>query len=211
MRKIALFSFVVSMGLCFCLLVGNVIAKNGAKTGDGSAASKLAVVLISSKIDNAENIAAAVDERAVKIVYDYREANLKLINLTIEEIVQWKGRKVDHLVIMCHGAPGNIHLGEKEIIDLNAVKMKRENWATLGKLLNTGARIDFFGSEIGWGTDGANLISAISNLTGVAVGASKNSAGNIHDANWKLEATTDLNPVNPPINFSQLMKTPIYF
>ena len=145
------------------------------------------------------------------MVYDFEKTNLHQVNLTIEELVAWKGKKIDHLVIICHGAPGAILLGADEFIDINSVKKQQTQWQELGKLLSSNARIDFYGCEIGWGETGQKFVKEISNQTGASVQASDDASGNIHDADWELEVKTSSVSKSSPINFSQLLKTPIYF
>ena len=171
----------------------------------------LTVVLISSKIQNAEAIAKAARDKAISIVYDFESTNMRLVNLTLEELTEWKGKKIDHLIFICHGAPGSILLGAKCLIDLKAIQQNRDEWKFLSRLLNANAKIDFYGSEIGWGEDGQKLIKTISYLTGAVVRASDDPSGNINDADWDLEIKTGNGTAPCPINFSQLMETPIYF
>ena len=171
----------------------------------------LNVVLVSSNIQNAEAIADAARQDAVSVVYDFERTNLFEIYLTLIELTDWKNKKVDHLIIICNGAPGNVLLGANQLIDLKKVRTQKNEWKALGKLLNDKARIDFYGCEVGFGESGQKFVNAISFLTGASVQASDDASGNIHDADWDLEVKTGSNNLSTPINFSQLMKTPIYF
>ncbi len=171
----------------------------------------LNVIFISSKIQNAQAIADAADKDAVTVVYDFENTNLKQLNLTLEELVQWKGRKIDHLIFFCHGAPGTIILSAKEVIDLKSVNKHSKDWKFFSSMFNSDATIDFYGSEIGWGEEGKRLVTTLSKITGANVCASINPSGNIHDADWNLEIKTGATRSSCPINFSQLAKTPLYF
>ncbi|NOZ61474.1 MAG: DUF4347 domain-containing protein [Calditrichaeota bacterium] len=171
----------------------------------------LNVIFVSSKIQNAQAIADAADKEAVAVVYDFENTTLRQINLTLEELVQWKGKKIDHLMFFCHGAPGTVILSAKEIVDVKSVKSESDEWKFFSKMFNKNATIDFYGSEIGWGEEGKQLVTFLSQVTGATVRASVNSSGNIHDADWNLEIKTGKNQIPCPINFSQLAKTPLYF
>ena len=171
----------------------------------------LNVVLVASNIQNAETIADAAHKDAVTIVYDFENTDLREINLTLEELIEWKKNKIDHLVIICHGAPGEVLLGADQWIDLKNIKTQKDEWKALGTLLKTKARIDFYGCEVGWGETGQKFVNAVSYLTGASVQASDDASGNIHDADWDLEVRTGPDNQSSLINFSQLMKTPIYF
>ena len=189
--------------LLFCI---NVFAGDTPKANDN-----LNVVLVSSNIQNAEAIADAANDEAVAVVYDFEKTNLREINLTLEELIKWKNKQIDHLVIICHGAPGNLLLGAEHLIDLKKVEKEKNEWEALGKLLSANARIDFYGCEVGWGEAGQKFVNAVSYLTGASVQASDDASGNIHDADWELEVKTGSSNQPSLINFSQLLKTPIYF
>jgi len=80
--------------------------------------TNLNVVLVSSNIQNAKAIADAAKDDAVAVVYDFEKTNLREINLTLEELIDWKNKQIDHLIIICHGAPGSLLLGAEQLIDL---------------------------------------------------------------------------------------------
>ena len=171
----------------------------------------LNVVFVSSNIENAETIANAAKQNATTIVYDFEKTNLHEINLSLIELIQWKNKKIDKLVIVCNGAPGKLMLGADQLIDMKKVKKEKNEWKTLGKLLTDKARIDFYGCEVGYGEFGKKFVNAISHLTGASVQASENASGNIYDAGWELEVKAGSSNLSTLIKFSQLIKTPIYF
>ncbi len=78
-------------------------------------------------------------------------------------------------------------------------------------MLSANAIIDFYGCEVGWGEVGQKFVNAVSYLTHASVQASDDASGNIHDADWELEVKTGSTNKPSLINFSQLLKTPIYF
>ena len=208
MRQAKLFwGCVVIFEMLFLLLGGT----HQAWTQSDFSAKPLNVIFISSKIENAEAIKNAADEDAVTVIYDFENATLRQFNLTLQELVQWKKRKIDHLMLFCHGAPGTIILTAKDIINVKSLKKQADEWKFFGNMFNRDATIDFYGSEIGWGEEGKKLVTSLSQMTGANVRASINPSGNIHDADWKLEIKTGDNNSSCPINFSQLAKTPLYF
>ena len=181
------------------------------KSGEGSEKSTLTVVFISSNIQNAKAIGEVVMDEAVTIIYDFAQTDLLQINFALDELTQREKQKIDHLIFLCHGAPGNIVLGADKIIDSKEVKKNHNEWRYLSNFLSENGKIDFYGNEIGLGDDGKELVNAISRLTGASVRASNNPTGNIHDADWELETKTSVESNASPVNFSLLTKAPVYF
>lgn len=192
------------------LLMGGIFLTFAAENKNSNE-HKLNVVFVASNIQNGQAIVEGMKDQSVALVYDFDETNLNLINLTLEELSEWKGRKIDNIMFFCHGAPGSILLGANYMVTLKSISQDSNNWKIFSQHLNAKANIDFYGCEIGYGEDGEKLIKAISYLTNASVRASNNATGNIHDADWDLESNTGEAAGAAQINFSQLIKTPIYF
>ncbi len=171
----------------------------------------LNVLFISSAINNAEAIAQSAKQNAIAIVYDFRNTNLHEINLTLLELIEWKKNKVSNLAIICHGAPGKLSLGLNYSIDLDKIDEEKNEWKTLATFFAANACVEFYGSQVGLGVKGQKFIDAIAFLTGATVHASDDASGNVRDADWDLEVKTGTAVQPLLLNFSQLLKTPIYF
>ncbi len=199
-------------GFIFVLicLVGGLCLSFAAEKSN-SDKEKLNVVFVASNIQNAQSIVNMVEDEAIAVVYDFDETNLNLVNLTLVELAEWKEKKIDHVLFFCHGAPGNILLGADYSINLKSINQDADHWKFFSQQLSANAHIDFYGCEIGLGEEGEKLIRAISHLTKASVRASIDATGNIHDADWDLEAIIGENAGASFINFSELSNTPIYF
>ncbi len=213
MKKGYVLFFVLLFGMSLIAFAGDERNNNDVATKKAESVSEneLNVLFISSNIQNANKIAEATKEYGVVVVYDFEDANLRTINLTLEELIEWKKQKIDHLSFFCHGAPGSILLSANELVDLKSVTQNMDEWKAMGKLFSANATLDIYGCEIGWGEAGEKFVKAISYLTGVTVRASDNASGNIHDADWDLEVKAGTNARSVLLNFSQLIKTPVYF
>ena len=202
MRKKPLIIFMLNLSLLISVFSGLAEEKN---------VNGLNVVLVSSLIKNAEAIAEAARQNAVAIVYDYENTDLREINLTLIELIEWKRCKIDNLAIICHGASGSLNLGSNYLIDLKKINEEKNEWIFLCTQLTANASIDFYGSGVGFGEDGQKFIKAISLLTAATIHASDDASGNVKNADWDLEVKTGPGAPSSLINFSQLLKTPIYF
>jgi uncharacterized delta-60 repeat protein len=169
----------------------------------------LNVVLISNAVDQVEAISNAVTPNAKIIVYDAEHADLSTINSQLTSLVNSTGQKIDHLALVTHGAPGIVQLSESQGVNPFSVLLDPGSWHELGILLDTGARIDLYGCNVGDGPMGAFLVAAISHETGAVVWASNDTTGNVGGADWNLEIRCGESTRAPLLTESALDGTPI--
>jgi hypothetical protein len=159
----------------------------------------LNVVLISSAVDQAQALSAAVAPGTMVLVYDAEHDDLSSINAQLKSLVDSYGEKIGHLAFVTHGSDGAINLSDSQTVNGVKVLSNPEPWRELGALLDSGARIDLYGCDAGKGFMGALLVSAVSHETNAAVWASDDITGTTSGADWNLEVRCGSSSLSPLI------------
>ncbi len=147
----------------------------------------LNVILISNHLDQVDAISAAAEPDAKVIVYDASDGNLSEVIAKLQAEVASTGEQIGHLAWFSHGDPGVLKVGDNLMFSAETVTSNPQAWQDLGSLMAQNARIDLYGCDIGQGTDGMSLVSAIAQTTGTVVWASDDTTGSGTDADWDLE------------------------
>ncbi len=176
---------------------------------DTSKGVDLKVVAISSSLENAQSIAAAVDTDAKVIIYDATSDTLQSLTQALAELMEAEGEKIDQLAIVSHGDAGVLSLGGVDLWTAATIQENGDQWSVLAGLLDEDARIDLYGCSVGAGEDGEALVNALAAVTGAAVWASDDSTGNVAGADWDLEVKTEQDIRTCLIDESQLSSTSI--
>lgn len=176
---------------------------------DTSKGADLKVVAISSSLENAQSIAAAVDTDAKVIIYDATSDTLQSLTQALAELVEAEGEQIDQLAIVSHGDAGVLSLGGVDLWTAATIQENGDQWSVFAGLLDEDARIDLYGCSVGAGEDGEALVNALAAVTGAAVWASDDSTGNVAGADWDLEVKTEQDIRTCLIDESQLSSTSI--
>ena len=136
------------------------------------------IVFINPTVQDQQILLQGIDP-AIEIVHlDDNQDGLKQIadHMT-------KQREVDAIHIICHGAPGTLHLGSAVVTPDN-LKFYTVALAHVGRALSEGGDILVYGCEAAAGERGATLIEQFARLTGANVASSTARVGL---GNWALE------------------------
>lgn len=152
------------------------------------------VLLISSNIDDAQQLANATLDDVITIVYDYENTTLADLEALIRDSLA--GKKADTISFATEGQSGFFYL----LNDINVTaETLTENgdlatfWQNVGNMLNKNGRVDLLGCFVG-GVNGQDfgLIDSLSHLLNteskdISVAASENMTGNTEGSDWILE------------------------
>lgn len=80
------------------------------------------------------------------------------------------------LHVICHGAPGELHLGN-EVIDLAALSRSRDAVLSLSNAMAEEGEILLYGCEVAAGAAGRRFVDTLSLMTGLHVAAATHKVG----------------------------------
>ncbi|MEE4356355.1 MAG: Calx-beta domain-containing protein, partial [Desulfococcaceae bacterium] len=148
------------------------------------------VLVVSSKLEGADDLAAAVNDNVIVVKYDPAETSLKDLADTIRDALG--GDQADSIAFASHNAgEGALGIGSEPISadSLAADAAQQEFWKTVGGSLAEDGRIDLLACSV-VGTDaGEYLVSQIENISGANVAASSDATGNdAYGGDWVLES-----------------------
>ncbi|MDM0075604.1 VCBS domain-containing protein [Variovorax sp. J2P1-59] len=140
------------------------------------------LVVIDSRVENREQLAAQLPADTRLLVVDSRTDGLAAITAALAEM-----GPVDSIQIFSHGASGQFTLGNRTLTSDNI----DEASGVLGHWRNElapGADIQLYGCNVGAGAAGQALVNELAHWTGADVGASSDNTGSTAaGGNWTLE------------------------
>ncbi|MDQ7782880.1 MAG: DUF4347 domain-containing protein [Desulfomonilaceae bacterium] len=154
----------------------------------------LNVVLISNALDQVEAISQAAVDDAEVVVFDAENDDMGSIVDALTSLADSTGKQIGHLAILSHGAPGTIALGQDAAFSNLSQGPDLVPWQELRQYLTEDARIDLYGCNTGYGEDGLELVTKLSDLTGATVWASDDNTGSEVNADWVLEIRSGDDP-----------------
>lgn len=163
----------------------------------------LKVVLISNALDHIQDISQAAADGAKVIVYDASK-DLSAVVTDLKALVESSGAKIGQLAFFTYGEAGVFKLTEHAVFSAGTVNANPGVWQDLGSLLAAHAEIDFYGCNIGKGSDGLAFVSAVADTTGAVVWASNNITGTGTGADWVLEVKSGDSSRGSIVNTSEL-------
>ncbi|MFC1836596.1 DUF4347 domain-containing protein [Thermodesulfobacteriota bacterium] len=155
---------------------------------DGVYDVDLSAVLISNSLDNVDAISDAVDDGAQVVVYDAATIDMAGITDILAGIVDANGgQQIGHLAFITHADPGVLQLGDLTSISTQDLLSDPLQLSGIRGVLAEGARIDFYGCNLGAGENGTLFVDSVANGTGAVVWASDDATGNMGGSDWDLE------------------------
>lgn len=151
----------------------------------------LSVVLISNALDQLEAISQAVVNDAEIVLCEAENDDMGSIVDALTSLADSTGKQIGHLAILSHGAPGTIALGQDAAFSNLSQGPDLVPWQELRQYLTEDARIDLYGCNTGYGEDGMELVTNLSDLTGATVWASDDDTGSGVYGDWILEVRSD--------------------
>ncbi|MEW6349045.1 MAG: FG-GAP-like repeat-containing protein [Thermodesulfobacteriota bacterium] len=167
------------------------------------------VILVSNTLPDSDALKTAASAGATVVEYDGVNGNLDTMTEALHDLVKTTGQKIEHLAFVSHGDPGILNLSDAESWSAYTVQSKAASWTALGALLTEDARIDFYGCDIGKGSDGAGLLASVAAVTGATVWASDNPTGSGADHDWTLEVKTGESTLPSLLDSDKLASTSI--
>jgi hypothetical protein len=164
------------------------------------------ILLVSSRVDHADMLAAAAAEDVLVVRYDPKPTDLDGLNTKIKKSLN--GRTAASVCIAAHDYGDNkFYLTASETISLGSTlssAAQRAFWDTMGKMIVINGRIDLLSCNLASGDNGALLVSSLEKAAGVNCAASTNPTGNPRaGGDWILE-TDGIDVANEYFNRERL-------
>ena len=148
------------------------------------------VILISSILDDVDDLLAAVNDDVILLEYDPQVTSLTELSAMVK--IALNGRKASSIAFANHSSGANeFYLTDSEFISLGSTFSdvgQQEFWGTIGEMVQESGRIDLLACNLASGSDGDMLIAGIQSFAGVSVAASVDATGNPEEGgDWILE------------------------
>lgn len=96
------------------------------------------------------------------------------------------------LHLICHGAPGELHLGN-DIIDLTTLKASRPLLHALSDAMAEEGEILLYGCEVAAGVAGRQFVDALRSITGLNIAAATHKVGHADlGGSWDLDVAPEM-------------------
>lgn len=177
---------------------GGVFVSNDLASVESVSPEPLRALVISSDIQDRNDLLQAVQGNVITINYDSTNADPGSILSAIQAALG--GRVVDSIGFVTHdNGPGAFSLTDGLSVSLASISSDaglQGFWASVGQFVRQDGRIDLLACDVASSDDGLRLISQIENISGRNVAASSDATGNPESgADWSLE--TDNVPLVP--------------
>lgn len=148
------------------------------------------VLVISSDVEDADDLAAAAKENVRVVRYDASDTSAEDVAKLIENALA--GQKADSIAFATHNKDGaQLTLSHSDVItaeSLESNEAHQDFWKSLGSNLSEKGRIDLLGCNVAAEEEGADFIGKIADLSGADVAASTDATGNeAFGGDWVLE------------------------
>ncbi len=148
------------------------------------------VLLVSSILDGADVLAAAARDDVLVVKYKTRRATLDSLVRRVEKVLN--GRQCASIAIAAHDfGSAKFYLTGSETISLASTvssPSQQDFWWRMGAFLEEGGRIDLLSCGLASNDQGAILVAALEECSGVNFAASNDKTGNpATGGNWVLE------------------------
>ncbi|QEH31554.1 Calx-beta domain protein [Aquisphaera giovannonii] len=164
----------------------------------------LRVVLISSAVAQAGQVAGAAGPGVIALTYDAATTSTAgLVGLLEGLSASHGGAPIAQLGIVAHGTEGRVSVGGGDAWDEAGLDRDAAALESLRGLLAPGARLDLYSCSVAAGADGKALVDRLASLTGADVYASDDAvgSGSLGDFTWEYvthaaPGTADLLPAS---------------
>ena len=148
------------------------------------------VILISSILDDVDDLVAAVNDNVIALEYDPEVTNLIELSDMVETALN--GRKASSIAFANHSTGDNeFYLTDSEVISLGSTLTdtdQQEFWKDIAGNIVEDGRIDLLACNLADGTIGEILIASLESVAGINFAASTDETGNPENGgNWILE------------------------
>lgn len=166
------------------------VTDGGESEADETNNSGPAVVLVSSSVDDAQQLAAATNDDVLTAQFDAQHTTAESLLEQVRDLLS--GQQAHSIALATNGlGDGHFELTGGTSVDLDTLQDAEMQafWRGLADMLEPGGRIDLLACEAAEGTQGQELLTALEDLTGVNFAASVDKTGS--DAlggDWVLES-----------------------
>ena len=183
-----------------------------APTAGASASTKqpTSLLFVDSRVSNWQGLAGSVSSDTRVVVIDPTMAGISQVTKSLEGLTA-----VQRVDFLTYGSPGSLELGAAPF-DSGAMQGQATEIAGWRDHLADTAQIQFWGCNVGAGSEGQAFVSNLHALTGVAVAASTDATGLAAlGGNWALERTAGAATPSVPFsteavaNFLTLLDAPV--
>ncbi|OQX19862.1 MAG: hypothetical protein BWK80_36330, partial [Desulfobacteraceae bacterium IS3] len=148
------------------------------------------VLVISSDINDADDLAAAAKDNVIVVRYDASETSTKGLSDLIEKALD--GKKADSIAFAAHNSgDAQINITWSDIMTSDTLENdtdQQDFWRSVGTLLSENGRIDLLACDVLKSDNGEIFVSKIEDLSGVHVAASTDATGSdAYGGDWVLE------------------------
>ncbi len=157
-----------------------------------SAEDSVNVLLVSSHLQGAEDLAAAATDQVLTVLFDGESGSTDKILDQIRDALN--GRKADNIALATHSAgvgafdlTGDLDVSAESLV---ANTQLGDFFKDLSSLLDSDGRLDLMACNLAASDEGQSLLHELSDLTGHEVAASDDPTGNVSYGDWILENTS---------------------
>ncbi|MEO1617724.1 MAG: DUF4347 domain-containing protein, partial [Planctomycetota bacterium] len=147
------------------------------------------VVLIDGNLDDIDQLQASVEDGLV-IVLDSESGTVIDALAQVESAAEQGNFQIESLSVFSHGESGRIEFGS-DSIRLGMLPEQQDAWSSLADNFSSDGQIHFYACDAASGTEGHQLLDAISDLTGADAFGSDDLTGTSGD--WDLEYSSNSN------------------
>ena len=130
------------------------------------------VVLISSRVEQRDQLLSAAADGAVVQTFDWSTNNLEsLLAAARQAAAQIGGQGAARIALVTHGRPGTLGLvkGARVTAETLAQAEMQTFWRDMAKLVEIGGSIDLLGCRLACSEEGRHVISELERLTGLHI------------------------------------------
>ncbi len=147
------------------------------------------VLVISSDLQQADDLAAAAKDGVIVVEYDPAETDVEgLANLIHESL---GGQEADSIAFATHNEGASLPLAEGAVTNLDSLETDTEVqsfWKAVGGELSDGGRIDLLACNVVEDESGEAFVAKLEDISGANVAASVDATGNeAYGGDWVLE------------------------
>lgn len=148
------------------------------------------IVLIDSRLDDAEALAAAARSGAVLLTFDSEAESAEDVLSRLTEWAESSQHRISSLSILSHGAEGGFQFGA-DFVTTESLRGMENAWRELAEHFTEDADLAIYGCNVAASESGQNLLLRLAELTGADVAGSDNLTGGAElGGDWNFEFFT---------------------
>lgn len=151
---------------------------------DSQEADGVRVLVISSELEDGDDLASAVKDGVIVVEYDAEKTGLDDLAKLIDEALG--DQKADSIAFASHNSgDGEIQLTQPDRL---SAPEYQDFWKQIGELVEDGGRIDLLACNVVEDAEGERFLSSLEEYSGTNVAASTDKTGNeAYGGDWVLE------------------------